>query len=65
MYLEEEIKALQKPLALEEEGDKKEESENKAQLEAYETQLRGLNKIYWDFRRHSGEIEGNMPNGIL
>ena len=88
-YLQEEIKALQKSVALEEEGDKKEKATKKpikqaskqttkkpikqsikkptkeAQLNACETHLRGLNKKYWDFHRSSGEVEGDIPNGIL
>ena len=62
MYLQEEIKALQKSLKLDEDGDKK----GKAQLkEYYETELRSLNETYWDFCQFSGEAEGDMPDGIL
>ena len=65
MYLEEEIKALQKSLALEEQGDENDKDTKRAQIEAYETQLYGLNQRYWDFRRYSGKVEGDMPPGIL
>lgn len=65
IYVQEEIKALQKSLELDEESDKTEKSKKKAQLEAYEAHLCGLNRRYWDFRHFSGKFESNMPSGIL
>lgn len=65
MYLEEETNALQKSVALEEAGDKNERATETAQIMEYESQLHDLNQEYWDFCRLSGEVEGELPAGIL
>lgn len=65
IYVQEELKALQKSLVLEELDDKNKRVTKKACLKEYETELENLNNLYWDTVHIAGENMGKMPAGIL
>lgn len=60
IYVQEELKALQKSQALSS-GSEREST----QLRAYETELHGLDHEYWRLSSILGRLEGEMPAGVL
>lgn len=63
IYLQEETRALQKLLVLDEANDKN--TARKAQLEKYEAELECLNDVYWEISRAFYKHEANISYGVL
>ena len=61
IYLQEETRAMQKSLALQEVADEK----TKTRLEEYEAELKRLNDVYWEMSNCVYMLEADIPDGVL
>lgn len=63
IYVGEEVRALDKAMALCADGQKA--TELYQQLNTYQTELQDLDKRYWNQSRRHWRLEGDMPGGVI